>query len=73
MFSDVSVLAAFDRVVVTELNDHISRGKLAAFKHVLNVHELGKVASRMKEVVAPDVPYDDPEMTRCVAGLLENW
>ncbi len=70
--SDISVLGLFDDIIVPVLRDKSSENKIKSFKQLLEMHELGKVVGRLKEVEVPNVSYDSTEMLICAGKLVED-
>lgn len=72
ILGDITILGLFDNVIVPVTGDVFSDKKLDAFRHMLNIYELGKVTGRMKEIIVPDAVYNSTEMMQCAGRLFKN-
>ncbi len=74
VLKDLSVLSAFDVVIVPELSDEQSQEKISTFERLLESVELGKVAKRMRRVRVPNAAPGSAEMLRFIdSQVVDKW
>ena len=74
VLKDLTVLSAFDMVIIPELSDEQSQEKISTFERLLESVELGKVAKRMRRVRVPNAAPGSAEMLRFIdSQVVDKW
>lgn len=69
---DISILETFDHLLMPTLGDENSMRKVERFMGLLERKELGKLASRIRQLKLPNVEYREPAMLGYLERELEG-
>lgn len=72
VLGDLSVLEAFDHLIMPVLSDEDSEVKISRFMELLKRKELGKLATQIQRVQLPDVEYNEPAMMAYLERVLKE-
>ena len=72
VLKDLTILTAFDEVLVPVLDDEISSAKVKAFEETLRRAELGKLLCHMREVSVPAAAPGSAQMIRFIENEMNR-
>ena len=72
VLKDLTILTAFDEVLVPVLDDEISSAKVKAFEETLRRAELGKLLCRMRKVSVPAAAPGSAQMIRFIENEMNR-
>ena len=72
VLKDLTILTAFDEVIVPLLDDELSFAKVKAFEEMLRRAELGKLLCRMRKVSVPMAAPGSAQMIRFIENEMDR-
>lgn len=72
VLKDLTILTAFDEVIVPLLDDELSFAKVKAFEEMLRRAELGKLLCRMRKVAVPMAAPGSAQMIRFIENEMNR-